>query len=135
MAAYSPAVIQAATIDGVLQLIPRHADVSALHYRTDLYENADVMAAYKADTGEDLAVPTSLEQVDKTGRWLVAHGYVKYGYGLAGKEEALTGRFYELLFASGGALFDENWEPTFNNAVGVQVHLAARLVQRRHHPR
>jgi multiple sugar transport system substrate-binding protein len=121
LAAYSPAVIQAATIDGVLQLIPRHADVSVLHYRTDLYDNPDIQAAYKADTGEDLTVPTTLEQVDETGRWLVSKGYVKYGYGLAGKEEALTGRFYELLFASGGSLFNDKWEPTFNDAIGVQV--------------
>ncbi|MBZ0286449.1 MAG: extracellular solute-binding protein, partial [Anaerolineae bacterium] len=37
LAAFSPAIIEAATIDGNLQLIPRHADVSVLHYRTDLY--------------------------------------------------------------------------------------------------
>jgi multiple sugar transport system substrate-binding protein len=121
LAAFSPAIIEASTIDGVLQLIPRHADVSALHYRLDLYENADVQAAYLAATGEELAVPTTLEQVDMQARFFVENGYSTFGYGLAGKEEALTGRFYELLFASGGALFDENWEPTFNNAIGVQV--------------
>ncbi len=121
LAAFSPAIIEAATIDGNLQLIPRHADVSALYYRTDLYDNADVQAAYKTATGNDLVIPTTLEEIDAQGRFFVANGYSKYGYGLAGKEEALTGRFYELLFASGGALFDENWEPSFNNAVGVQV--------------
>lgn len=121
LAQFSPAIIEAATIDGNLYLIPRHADVSALHYRTDLYENADIAAAYKAETGEDLAVPTTLEQLDKQARFFVKNGNVKYGYGLAGKEEALTGRFYELLFASGGALFDEKYEPTFNSEVGVQV--------------
>jgi multiple sugar transport system substrate-binding protein len=121
LAQFSPAIIEAATIDGNLYLIPRHADVSALHYRTDLYENADIAAAYKAETGEDLAVPTTLEQLDKQARFFVANGHIKYGYGLAGKEEALTGRFYELLFASGGALFDDNYEPTFNDAIGVQI--------------
>ncbi len=121
LAQFSTAIIDAATIDGNLYLIPRHADVSALHYRSDLYENADIMAAYKTETGEDLAVPTTLEQLDMQARFFVANGHVKYGYGLAGKEEALTGRFYELLFASGGALFDDKYEPTFNNEVGVQV--------------
>jgi multiple sugar transport system substrate-binding protein len=121
LAAFSPAIINAATIDSNLYLIPRHADVSALHYRSDLYENADIAAAYKSEMGEDLAVPTTLEQLDKQARFFVKHGHVKYGYGLAGKEEALTGRFYELLFASGGALFNDKYEPTFNDAIGVQV--------------
>lgn len=121
LATFSPAIIESATIDGALQLIPRHADVSALHYRVDLYDNADVQKAYKDATGEDLVVPTSLEQMDMQARFFVTNGYSKFGYGLAGKEEALTGRFYELLFASGGALFNDKYEPTFNNEIGVQV--------------
>ena len=36
LAAFSPSIIEAATIDGNLQLIPRHADISALWYRNDL---------------------------------------------------------------------------------------------------
>jgi multiple sugar transport system substrate-binding protein len=118
---FSPAIIQAATIDGNLYLIPRHADVSALYYRADLYDNPEIAAKYKEETGKDLAVPTTLEDVDAQARFFVENGYSKYGYGLAGKEEALTGRFYELLFASGGALFDDNYEPTFNSTEGVKV--------------
>lgn len=118
---FSPAIIDAATIDGNLYLIPRHADVSALHYRADLYNDADIQAAYQEATGSELVVPTTLAELDQQARFFVENGYSTYGYGLAGKEEALTGRFYELLFASGGALFDENYEPTFNNEIGVQV--------------
>lgn len=121
LAAFSPAIISAATVDGNLYLIPRHADISALHYRADLYENPEIAAAYLTATGEELAIPTSLDAVDSQARFFVENGYTTYGYGLAGKEEALTGRFYEMLFASGGALFDENYEPTFNNEIGVAV--------------
>lgn len=121
LAAFSPAIIQAGTIDGNLYLIPRHADVAALHYRTDLYDNPDVQAAFEAATGTPLVVPTTLEEVDQQARFFHDNGYSTYGYGLAGKEEALTGRFYELLFASGGALWDENYNVTLNNEVGVQV--------------
>ncbi|NDJ61008.1 MAG: extracellular solute-binding protein [Chloroflexi bacterium] len=121
LAVFSPAIIEAATIDGNLQLIPRHADVAALHYRTDLYEDADIQAAYMEATGEALVVPTSLAQVDRQARFFVENGHSTFGYGMAGTEEALTGRFYELLFSSGGALFDENFEPTFNNEIGVEV--------------
>lgn len=121
LAAFSPSIIEAATIDGELQLIPRHADISALHYRADLYNDADIAAAYKAATGMDLAVPTTLEEVDMQARFFHDNGYTKYGYGIVGKEEAVTGRFYEFLFASGGNYFDENWEPIFNNEIGVSV--------------
>lgn len=118
---FSPAILDAATIDGNLYLVPRHADVSALHYRLDLYEDPDIAAAYLAATGNELAVPTTLDDVDAQARFFVENGYATYGYTLAGRDEAMTGRFYELLFASGGALFDENWEPTFNNEIGVAV--------------
>jgi len=118
---FSPAILDAATIDGNLYLIPRHADISPIHYRTDLYEDADIAAAYLEATGEELTVPTTLNQIDMQARFFVENGHSTYGYTIAGKEEALTGRFYEMLFASGGALFDENFEPTFNNETGVAV--------------
>jgi multiple sugar transport system substrate-binding protein len=44
-----------------------------------------------------------------------------FGTQFAGKEEALTGRFYEVQTAEGGELFDENWEPTFNGPAGVKA--------------
>ena len=118
---FSPAILDAATIDGNLYLIPRHADVSALHYRKDLYDNPDIAAAYQAEFGTPLEVPTTLTELDQQVRFFVDNGYSRQGYGMAGKEEALTGRFYELLFASGGALFDDNFEPTFDNEIGVQI--------------
>jgi len=121
LAAFSPAIIDAATIDDNLYLIPRHADISALHYRLDLYEDEAIAAEYLEATGEELVVPTTLDQVDQQARFFVDNGYSTFGYTVAGKEEALTGRFYELLFASGGALFDENFEPTFNSEIGVAV--------------
>jgi multiple sugar transport system substrate-binding protein len=121
LAAFSPAILESATFDGELNLIPRHADVSAFQYRLDLYEDADIAAAYMDATGEELAVPTTLDQVDMQARFFVENDYATYGYTLPGRDEAVTGRFYEMLFASGGALFDENWEPTFNNEIGVAV--------------
>ncbi|MCB0256731.1 MAG: extracellular solute-binding protein, partial [Anaerolineae bacterium] len=51
LAAFSPAIIDAATIDGALQLIPRHADISAMHYRTDLFEDADLQAKFEEEYG------------------------------------------------------------------------------------
>jgi multiple sugar transport system substrate-binding protein len=121
LAAFSPAIIASATVDGNIYLIPRHADISPVHYRLDLYENEEIAAAYMAATGEELTVPTTLEQIDRQARFFVENGHSTFGYTLAGREEALTGRFYEMHFSSGGSLFNENWEPTFNDEIGVAV--------------
>ncbi len=121
LAPFSPAILDAATIDGNLYLIPRHADISPIHYRADLYNDEAIAAAYMEATGEELTVPSTLEQIDRQARFFVDNGHAALGYTLAGKEEALTGRFYEMHFASGGSLFDENYEPTFNDEIGVAV--------------
>ncbi len=118
---FSKAIIDAATVGGKLLLIPRHADVSALHYRTDLYGDAKIQAAYEKETGQKLDVPKTLDEVDKQARFFVKNGYSKYGYGMAGKEEALSGRFYEMLFASGGQFLTDKYEPAFNSPVGIKV--------------
>jgi len=119
--AFSPAIIKSSTIDGKLLLIPRHADISAFHYRTDLFEDPKIQAAFEKETGKKLAVPTTLEEVDTIARFMVKGGYVKYGYGMAGKEEALNGRFFEMLFASGGQYLTDKYEPAFNSAIGIKV--------------
>ena len=121
LAPFSPAILDAATIDGNLYLIPRHADISPIHYRKDLYEDEGIAAAYMEATGEALEVPSTLEQIDRQARFFVENGHSTYGYTVAGRDEALNGRFYEMVFASGGAMFDENWEPVFNDEIGVAV--------------
>ena len=121
LAAFSPAILDAATIDGNLYLIPRHADISPIHYRADLYSDDAIAAAYMDATGMELTVPGTLEEIDSQARFFVDNGHATFGYTLAGKEEALTGRFYEMLFASGGALFDADYNPTFNDEIGVAV--------------
>lgn len=121
LAPFSPAILDAATIGGNLYLIPRHADISPIHYRKDLYEDEAIAAAYMEATGEALEVPSTLEQIDRQARFFVENDHSTYGYTLAGRDEALNGRFYEMVFASGGAMFDENWEPVFNDEIGVAV--------------
>lgn len=106
LAPFSPSIIAAATMDGDLQLIPRHADISALHYRTDLF-------------GDDLPVPTTIQELYDASATLVGEGKVTYGTQFAGKEEALSGRFYEVLFANGGDYFDADMKPVFDSEAGI----------------
>ncbi len=119
LAAFSPSIIEAATIDGNLQLIPRHADISALYYRTDLFGDADLQAKFEEAYGYPLAPPTTLDQMYDMAEFFVGEGVIKYGTEFAGKEEALAGRFYELLFANGGDYFDAELNPIFDSEAGV----------------
>ena len=119
LAAFSPSIIEAATIDGALQLIPRHADVSSLWYRTDLFEDADLQAKFEEAYGYPLAPPETLDQMFDMSEFLVGEGVVAFGTQFAGEEEALAGRFYELLFANGGDYFDADLNPIFDSEAGV----------------
>jgi multiple sugar transport system substrate-binding protein len=119
LAQFSPAIINASTIDGNLYVIPRHADISVIHYRTDLYEDPENQAAFKERFGYDLAAPTTWRELGDQATFFANPGENFWGTQWAGKEEGLSGRFYELLVANGGNLFDADLKPIFNNEVGV----------------
>lgn len=119
LAPFSQAIISSATIDGNLQLIPRHADISAMHYRTDLFEDADLQAKFLEAYGYELLPPTTIEQMYDMSEFFVGEGAIDYGTQFAGKEEALAGRFYELLVANGGNYFDTDFNPTLDSEAGL----------------
>jgi multiple sugar transport system substrate-binding protein len=119
LAPFSAPIIEAATIDGNLQLIPRHADISALHYRTDLFGDADLQAKFEEAYGYPLAPPETLDQMYDMAEFFVGEGVIKYGTQFAGRDEALAGRFYEVLFANGGDYFDADLNPIFDSEAGV----------------
>jgi len=119
LAAFTPSIIEAATIDGDLQLIPRHFDISAMHSRSDLFGDADLQAAFADQYGYDLAPPETIDQMSDMAEFFVAQEAVPFGTQFAGKEEALAGRFYELLFANGGDYFDEDLTPIFDSEAGI----------------
>jgi len=118
LAAFSPAIIEAATIDGKLQLIPRHADISGMHYRTDLFEDGDLQAKFEGAYGYPLAPPETIDQMYDMAEFFVGEGAIQYGTQFAGKEEALAGRFYEVLVANGGNYFDQDLNPIFDSEAG-----------------
>jgi multiple sugar transport system substrate-binding protein len=105
LADFIPRLVDATRRDGKLWVIPRHFDISAMHYRTDLIKEPPA-------TWDDFK-KVALEATDK--------GQQIYGSQFAGKEEALTGRFYEILTAEGGQYFDDKWVPAFNGPAGVKA--------------
>lgn len=120
IAEFSPLVISHATVNGELVSLPRHSDVSNMFYVKSLYENEDNKTRFKEKYGYDLTPPETWQQASDQAVFF-ADPPNRYGTHFAGKDEGITGRFYEMLVAEGGALFDDKWNPTFNNEAGVRA--------------
>ncbi|KPA20291.1 putative ABC transporter-binding protein precursor [Shimia sp. SK013] len=113
--------IGASTVGGELLMLPRaQFDVSVLYYLKSNYEDADKTAAFKAEYGYDLAVPETWEQV-KDQSIFFADPPNFYGTQYAGKDEAIVGRFYEMVVAEGGNYLDETKKPIFNSDAGQRA--------------
>jgi multiple sugar transport system substrate-binding protein len=106
LADFIPRLVDATKTDGHIWVMPRHFDISCNHYRTDL-------GITKAPETWDEFKQQALD-VTKANPGV-------FGTQFAGKEEALSGRFYEVMTAEGGNLFNDKWEPTFNEAPGVKA--------------
>jgi multiple sugar transport system substrate-binding protein len=119
--AFVPANIKASTLDGRLVMLPRaQFDVSALYYQKSLYEDPAKQAAYKEKYGEELAPPDTWEEVTRQAEFFAAPPDF-YGTQFAGKEEAINGRFYEMVIAEGGQYLDADGKPAFNSEAGVRA--------------
>ncbi len=118
---YVPGIIKASTVHGKLEMLPRaQFDVSALYYLKSNYTDDAKKKAFKEKYGYDLAPPTTWQQVTDQAIFLSDPPNF-YGTEFAGKEEALNGRFYEMLVADGGEYLDSKGRPAFNSDAGVQA--------------
>lgn len=121
LAGFVQANITASTIDGKLVMLPRaQFDVAALFYQKSLYGDADKAAAFKEKFGYDLAVPETWAQMKDQAEFFAAPPNF-YGTQYAGKDEAINGRFYEMLVANGGKMFNDDWTPAFNSPEGKET--------------
>jgi multiple sugar transport system substrate-binding protein len=120
LAEFVPLVLQHATVNGRLVQLPRHSDVSNLFYQISLFEDPENKAAFEAEYGYPLAPPETWDQVRDMAKFF-ANPPDFYGFQFVGKDEAVNGRFYELLVANGGQMFDDSWHPAFNSPAGVEA--------------
>lgn len=120
IAEFSPLVIEHSTVDGKLIELPRHSDVSNIFYIKSLYEDADNQAKFKERFGYDLAPPETWDQASDQAIFFV-NPPARYGTHFAGKDEAITGRFYEMLVAEGGKLLNDDWTAAFNSPEGQKA--------------
>ncbi|MFG6448640.1 ABC transporter substrate-binding protein [Roseateles sp. BYS180W] len=117
---FLPLVLQHSTVDGKLVQLPRHSDVSTLYYNKSFYESAENQKAYKAKYGKVLAPPQTWAEFSQQAKFF-AKPPATYGTQFPGKDEALNGRFYEMVIAEGGQMFDAKWNPVFNSEAGVRA--------------
>lgn len=118
---FVPSVIKASTLNDKLIMLPRaQFDVSALYYQKSLYEDDAKKAAFKEKYGYDLAPPKTWKEVSDQAVFF-ADPPNFYGTQFAGKEEAINGRFYEMLVAEGGEYLDKDGKPAFNSESGVRA--------------
>jgi len=117
---FSPRIMQFAWKDGHLWFIPRHADISALYYRTDIFNDPEVRKKFREKYGYELRPPETWDEFKEIAIFL-SNPPELYGTQFAGREEALTGRFWDILMAYGGKIIDENYKPAFNGPEGVKA--------------
>lgn len=120
LAGFTPLILEHSTVDGRLVQMPRHSDVSNLFYQRSLYEDEARAAEFEAEHGYPLAPPETWDQVRDQALFF-ADPPDFYGFQFVGRDEAVNGRFYELLVANGGAMFDDEWKPAFNSPAGVEA--------------
>lgn len=118
LAEFTPLLLEHSTVGGRLVQLPRHSDVSNLFYIKSLFEDADNQARFTAEYGYDLAPPETWAQVSDQAKFF-ANPPDFFGTQFVGKDEAITGRFYEQLVANGGQMFDADMRPDFNSEAGV----------------
>src|SRR6478736_1095298 len=113
IAEFVDSTISASTIDDKLVMLPRaQFDVSALYYQKSLYQDEAKKTAFKTKYGYDLAPPKTWKEVTDPS--------IFFGTEFAGKEEAINGRFYEMLVAEGGDYLKDG-KPAFNSEAGVRA--------------
>jgi multiple sugar transport system substrate-binding protein len=119
--AFVQANIMASTLDGKLVMLPRaQFDVSALYYQKSLYADEAKKAAFKAKYGRDLTPPDTWADLADQAEFFASPPDF-YGTQFAGKEEAINGRYYEMVIAEGGEYLDADGKPAFNSEAGVRA--------------
>lgn len=121
IAEYVPSNVAASKIGDALVMLPRaQFDVSALYYLKSIYEDEANQKAYKEKTGRDLAPPDTWDEYKEQAIFFTdAPNF--YGTQYAGKDEAIVGRYYEMVIAEGGQLFNDDWSPAFNTDAGKRA--------------
>ncbi len=120
LADFPPSILDMNRIGGRLVQMPRHLDLNNIYYRADLFDDPKNKADFKAKYGYELRPPDTWDEAYDMAEFFNDPPKI-YGYQFAGKEEAFTNQFIEMLYSNGGLVFDVTWEPVFNSPIGVKT--------------
>ncbi len=106
---------------------PTEGDANGWAYRTDLFEDADNMAAFEAAYGRPLAIPTTWDELRDVAEFFTRPDDGLYGVAVYTQLEgdAITMGFQNPFFSYGGNWYDE----TFNTLGVVNSDLAVQSLE------
>lgn len=124
LADYYPSYIDGMTkYQGRQYTMPYSFWLLDLYYRKDKYADPSVKAAYKKQTGKDLAVPKTFDEMKAQSKFFTGNGIYGFGMdGLKGGPGANVYQYVPFLWNWGGDLLDKDGKcAAFNSPQGVQA--------------
>ena len=108
------------THKGTLYMIPMYNYSMGLLYRTDLMNDPKLKEAYKAQTGKDLAVPTTLADYVEMSKFMNANAGVSGSAMQSQRGDPNSMEFSNYLFANGGHYLD-NGKVVLDSPEGIKA--------------
>jgi len=116
---YVPSLFnQVGQVNGVTYMLPFYNYSMGLVYRTDIFADEDLKAAYKAEFGTELKVPTEVDEFVQVAKFMTREYKGQQLYGLIpqlARGVGIHAEWANLMYALGGDYFDENWNATVNS--------------------
>lgn len=109
-------------VDGTTYMLPFYNYAMGLTYRTDLLADPDNQAAFEAEYGMPLQVPTTWDEYKNQVAFFTDKDQEFYGVVNQGlRPDPIAMEWSNYLFANGGQFYDENWNPTLTSPEAVQA--------------
>lgn len=109
-------------VDGTTYMIPFYNYMMSLIYRTDVFENEEMQAAYENEYGKPFEMPANLEEYVELCKWITAQQTGISGVVMQGaRPDPTVVEWCNYLFSCGGDFYDENGEIMINNEDAVKA--------------
>ena len=133
LARYIPALLDIGSkVDDTTYYVPIYPYPMGLIYREDLFNDDEFQAAYKEQTGTDLALPDSVESYVAMAEAVSALDKDVYGAAMQAQQvDPIVMEFCNFLYGLGGAYYNADMTaPAINDETGVKAaELYARCVK------
>lgn len=113
-------------VNGVTYMLPYYNYTTGLVYRTDIFEDPEIQAAYEEEFGKPLEVPATLDEYVETAKFLTMDtdddGEIdQYGAAMQLARFPSYGEFAHLLFVQDGWYYDDEWNAAVNDEKGMKA--------------